>query len=459
MTGSIFEEAMLSDDPFDHVLEEFASRPRKKACLRCRSSKIKCDYLKPCSSCVRSGCPGTCMEDQNPRSCDFCKQKKLKCNKLRPCDQCIKRARGENCSAPFNAASYKSAKAATRKTAEEEPATLPQGWGQQELLEPPPQAVQVHRPMPFALKITFSDTSEHRERESLRLHHVIFRRVWESGYSLPRLLRILNNLPHAIRQVLDEGLMALEGLRQIKCKRISPPSSPEVPTQDSSVLELVKDDNEGFLSSNDYIGFYAYEWDPLTQKRVSVQVSQCLASFLKMHPEEVLARVGHSDHFLPNSEIEFLGALFNELFRTNDLPAYRYQRLVRSCPKTGKILESMIVKSTASRQLDEHGRVVKTCHFLHHVRPWEYDEAMRLRPECCRPFLTNTGDRRSAHQLLSDANRDCLFEECFETWTKTPEGVGRLKKFVCLFRNLILPFKQELARLKALEAQNEMPWG
>lgn len=36
-----------------------------------------------------------------------------------------------------------------------------------------------------------------------------------------RLLRILNNLPHAIRQVLDEGLMALEGLRQMSVVNLS----------------------------------------------------------------------------------------------------------------------------------------------------------------------------------------------------------------------------------------------
>eukprot|EP00960_Hanusia_phi_P055716 763046-Hanusia_phi.AAC.3 len=60
-----------------------------------------------------------------------------------------------------------------------------------------------------------------------------------------------------------------------------------------------------------YIGYYAYEWEPSTQRRKSVQVSQGLAGFLSMHPEEVMARVGHSDHYLPNSEIEFLGAILS----------------------------------------------------------------------------------------------------------------------------------------------------
>eukprot|EP00960_Hanusia_phi_P055717 763046-Hanusia_phi.AAC.4 len=51
----------------------------------------------------------------------------------------------------------------------------------------------------------------------------------------------------------------------------------------------------------------------------------------------------------------------------------------------------------------------------------EYNKALRENPEICRPFVSEIGDMRSGEELLSDCNRDCLFNECFESWTKSEE--------------------------------------
>eukprot|EP00960_Hanusia_phi_P055715 763046-Hanusia_phi.AAC.2 len=44
----------------------------------------------------------------------------------------------------------------------------------------------IERPLQTPLKIVFPDISQFRMRESLKLQHVVFRRVWETGYSLSR---------------------------------------------------------------------------------------------------------------------------------------------------------------------------------------------------------------------------------------------------------------------------------
>ena len=40
-----------------------------------------------------------------------------------------------------------------------------------------------------------------------------------------------------------------------------------------------------------------------------LQVSSGIATFLNMHPDEMLSRLGNCDNWLPNSELEFFGSM------------------------------------------------------------------------------------------------------------------------------------------------------
>ncbi|EKX42979.1 hypothetical protein GUITHDRAFT_153412 [Guillardia theta CCMP2712] len=220
-----------------------------KACLQCRSSKVKCDLLKPCTACFKRGCPELCKEDENQGSCLYCKQKKLKCNKQRPCDQCLKRSRGDDCcTAEIRTPAVAEAKGPDTPSSEHsvDENTFAMMPSNQADISPIFNAVD--RPLHSPLKIVFPDTSQFRMRESLKLQHVVFRRVWETGYNISSLTRLFNKLPYCIRQALDDGLFTLERLRQLRnieggCAEAVPVDMDSEP----SIIQMTDDEVPGCL--------------------------------------------------------------------------------------------------------------------------------------------------------------------------------------------------------------------
>jgi hypothetical protein len=77
-----------------HLANHIARRRASHAFYACKTLKIKCDKLKPCSDCRshNTECRSTGLKkEKKRRACRACATAKAKCEKVRLCSRCQKR--------------------------------------------------------------------------------------------------------------------------------------------------------------------------------------------------------------------------------------------------------------------------------------------------------------------------------------------------------------------------------
>mmetsp|Transcript_25789 Transcript_25789/g.84991 ORF Transcript_25789/g.84991 Transcript_25789/m.84991 type:complete len:168 (-) Transcript_25789:40-543(-) len=159
-----------------------------------------------------------------------------------------------------------------------------------------------------------------------------------------------------------------------------------------------------------------------------------------MHPDEMLARLGNCDNALPHSELEFFGSMTYEIAFMYSSKVVRNLRLLRRDPKSGKLIDPLLVRLTSIKQRDSLGRVIKVMNILHRLTPSEYDQSLLSEPRTCRPLMARVGDQRDGEELLHSANYDSLFSQTFRTMKENVEGQRSLMRLEHEVDDLFRPF-------------------
>uniref|UniRef100_A0A7S4NQ69 Uncharacterized protein n=1 Tax=Guillardia theta TaxID=55529 RepID=A0A7S4NQ69_GUITH len=305
----------------------------------------------------------------------------------------------------------------------------------------------ISRPIQASLHLELPDVGQRPEAASLRLSQTIMRGVWEAGYSVTGLAKMFNELPASVRSVLDKGLWSMEQIfrhnarnQQALVRRTEPPGES---------MKLIK----SLLMKDENIGFWNMEINTETLRRTKLEISPGIANLLNMHPDEMLARVGNKDTELPNSDLEFFCTIIYDIISLHQDRLTRYSRLLRRCPRTGKLIDPFLVRVHSIKERNEEGRIFRMWHILERVTPDEYDEARRKNPQICRPMLEQMGDCRGAEDLLESANYDNLFNQSFQFMKTTPEGQQQLQALANAVKECFAPFVSEADRIAGSTGQ------
>jgi hypothetical protein len=218
-----------------------------------------------------------------------------------------------------------------------------------------------------------------------------------------------------------------------------------------------------------YVGVYCFEWDPETGSRKKIHISETLCNLLDMHTEELIARVGASEHMLANTEMEVLSILLNEITSLGIFSEH-LGRVVICDPITRKLKRQFLVRRVALRELDSLGRIVRTIHLIDRITSEQYDEI-------CLEKQTKNGrnvlweEDRTGDELLDDAGKDYLFDETLASLTqdsmKITQFVSRirartqnLKKVIQRLHQEHHPFKESKIGIMVLPSSLSNPnWG
>ena len=92
------------DVPFDDnadliqdLLKRTTRRQKARACIPCRQLKKKCDYARPCSSCLVRKTEDSCQDEHKAAACSLCRNRRQKCDRQRPCSRCVQVGKGDTC--------------------------------------------------------------------------------------------------------------------------------------------------------------------------------------------------------------------------------------------------------------------------------------------------------------------------------------------------------------------------
>jgi len=309
----------------------------------------------------------------------------------------------------------------------------------------------VSRPLQASLHLELPDMGQRPEAASLRLSQTVMRGVWEAGYSVTGLAKMFNELPASVRSVLDKGLWSMEQIfRHNAQNQQALVRRREAPGDNMKLITslLMKDEN---------IGFWNMDINTETLRRTKLEISPGIANLLNMHPDEMLARVGNKDTELPNSDLEFFCTIIYDIISVHHDRMTRYSRLLRRCPRTGKLIDPFLVRVHSIKERNEEGRVFRMWHILERVTPEEYDEARRKNPQICRPLLEQMGDCRGAEELLESANYDNLFNQSFQFMKTTAEGQQQLQALTNAVRECFAPFVAAADRLAQATGDHQLP--
>jgi len=275
-----------------------------------------------------------------------------------------------------------------------------------------PGNLRLERPLRARRTLLLQDMGKARNLQGLKLSHKVIRRLWEAGYNHAALCNLFNNLPRSIRNALDRGLAAMEALANLTPKNLQMDSSPKEGIECSTVDHITGR------------AYWSLKFDPDTMKRQSVQVNADLGKFCNMHPDELLGRAGHSEVFMPHSELEFFCATMDDIVNLMQPVVVRYQRFSRY--ENGKIVDIILVKRRSIRFFNAAKQVIRIDHVMEAVSPEEFDAARERDPTVCRPFAS-LGDERSATELIQDGIKDSMFDETFSELASSAQGRRRLR--------------------------------
>mmetsp|Transcript_10389 Transcript_10389/g.20793 ORF Transcript_10389/g.20793 Transcript_10389/m.20793 type:complete len:516 (+) Transcript_10389:182-1729(+) len=491
---------MFTSNGLDSLIKQSKRKNNGRACLKCQHLKIKCDYQRPCQNCIKRGAQDSCNSNDERTACKKCHASKIKCDKQRPCSRCLKKGKPEDCVNQVHTISL-DASAMTSPSPTEglfihsphsptvpsegsgptgTPTESPDRWaetapsGRTGMSRKRPlddldteqdgeddedsdasrrNRLRVARPVSAKKQLLLTDIG--RAQLMSRISNKIMLRMWECGYSFPALSEMFQSLPLGIQEVMDTALKALGTLAWIRSQQRS---SQTPPPKDTSAPEMVSELIVNEVYDRLGCGYWCLTYDD-QGRRKSLEVNAVLGKMMLMHPEELLARAGHSDVNIPSNQLEFFCTILDDLANAGEKRLVRYASITRQ--QNGRLVDAILVRRETLKEYDELGRIMRTQHFLTQVSGEEYDAAVRCDPSMCRPFASIMGDWRCAQEILHDATRDFLFDGRIASLTQTAEGSRNLRRLEACLRVRFEPIVQlaDSAQAKFIAASGLTPPG
>ncbi|EKX44236.1 hypothetical protein GUITHDRAFT_109695 [Guillardia theta CCMP2712] len=303
--------------------------------------------------------------------------------------------------------------------------------------------VNVIRPLQTAMHLYLRDpvSGEVRDAhlERLRIPRLLIKAFLQVGYNSTLMVKMFHDMPSNVRSAFFHGSNAIELIATSSFMGEFAIMRHQQQASDSKHLFNI-DSLRDAVSTEAGLGYWIMEMDPNTMVRTKVEISSGIAFFLNMHPEEMLARLGNCDNALPNSELEFFGNMTYEIAKVLDSRIVRNVRMIRRCPRSGKLTDPLLARLISMKERDAHGRVIRVMNVLQRLSPEEYDSACRNEPETCRPLMDCLGDVRGGEELLESANYDSLFTQSFASLNGSAQGLQQAQKLTEKVQQLFAPF-------------------
>ncbi|EKX40356.1 hypothetical protein GUITHDRAFT_113593 [Guillardia theta CCMP2712] len=441
-----------------------------KACVQCRRMKRKCDGKMPCSLCISKGQGELCTRKEPKPSCATCKRRKVKCDKKRPCSTCISLGKQDECvdeneerervqetagvlegdvseNVPSQHLNVETPKSHQRAVEE--------FYDNVQDFSPPPESAfdlvsyqlgggfdtsswekddERNQTVDEIKEFYFRQLDNWDEYEAQSTDHVwrplqtamhLF--LWDRATNFGRDIHRIQLSPLILKAIWQAGYSSHMG----KFGEFSAMMRSELQEAGPFDIENLKDTMP--LDSNS--GYWIMDVDPLTMSRTKLEISSGIANFMNMHPDEMLARLGNCDNALPHSELEFFGSM-----TCPGRKSFAEGKSSAGIPKSGKLIDPLLVRLTSIKQRDSLGRVIKVMNILHRLTPSEYDQSLLSEPRTCRPLMARVGDQRDGEELLHSANYDSLFSQTFRTMKENVEGQRSLMRLEHEVDDLFRPF-------------------
>jgi len=383
---------------------------------------VKCDKMRPCSRCVSSGrhleCMGSDLTD------------------LQPEDELV------DISEEQDGEIVLPQKRRTPDTSETF-YDLPASESFESFAAHSSEQLYVLRPLQTAMHLYLRDPISGQnvdERvERLQLPQLLVKAFWQAGYNKTLMVKMFHDMPSPVRTAFFNGLHAIERIAtSANMGEFAAMRCQQSAANGHSIFNI--DDLRESVSSQANLGYWIMEIDPNTMVRTKLEISSGIATFLNMHPDEMLARLGNCDNWLPHSELEFFGSMAYETVKLLDSRIVRNLRILRRCPRSGKLIDPFLVRLTSMKERDAYGRVTRAMHVLQRLTPEEYDLACINEPETCRPLMDAIGDARGGEELLETANYDSLFTQSFMTLNESVQGLQHTQQLTAKIQQLFAPF-------------------
>ncbi|EKX44640.1 hypothetical protein GUITHDRAFT_109415 [Guillardia theta CCMP2712] len=400
-----------------------------KACDRCRKSKLKCDWSKPCARCVEDGVPELCqltarksrkVSDRlcTSTACEPCRIAKARCDANRPCSRCCKLGKQPQCVDHLVAVA--------------------------------------DRPLPFRNgKLIFGDELDntfHVDFGRLGWAYGPIRRCWEWGHDPVAILRIFEDLPLYFQNILRVGLTAIEIVqRHMQSKRNT--ADRLLATNEAqarpipSGFEGFEDYQDQMWDLNEDVGYLKLKWRKVQEERASLQINNSVSRIFGTHKEEVLARLARHELPLLTSEFEWLCRVMDLIFFSispnSGKPMIRFERIHHV---VGKEFKSALACITNTWDHDWSGNVRAAAFCLRRVSIDEFD-ALRSTNACMRPVTQHCLGDMSAHQMLDTYQMD-VEKLKISNMKQTEQGREILWKLADLSQTQLAPVVAYAEQLK-----------
>jgi len=419
----VTREHVSTDNGASDDSKKLKRRHVQKACEACRRSKVKCDDKRPCSFCVRNGDAETCRPsvldpnaptDEEPwylndqesafllskpkrkqvsRACLPCRRSKVKCDESRPCGRCMRLGKVDSCLQSDGAGEELALSA--RNSQEEER--------------------EVERPIAYKGTLSFAHDNRFLKQECflvdvMKTHgwaHAVLKRCWEFGTCQKSLLEIFVNLPPELESVIKRGLTALDVLVKERTAAMAKKMGKDILQRSNTSKqrkegEIIEDLENKIWESSEHAGVMRLKWNPASDKRDDVFVTDTLAKMNYMHKEEMLARLANRETPLHMTQFDWLCYCLDDILRSKQHTCTRYARFRSIGPVPGYSL----VRHVTEKQFDWLGRSEAIRHFMMICSPEEFNATQQRDPTSCRPFAHDIGDHRDGHALLQEAPAD-----------------------------------------------------
>ncbi|EKX45881.1 hypothetical protein GUITHDRAFT_108332 [Guillardia theta CCMP2712] len=327
------------------------------------------------------------------KACDACRSAKAKCQDSRPCKRCI--AKGIFCS------------------------------GQDTAIEPEEQVESSQIAMKDGVMLIYNDVA-FRDTDVGKLPQRILRLVWEWSFVANDLEAIFNAMPSSLQTSIANAVSAVETMASMN-HVMDVPSGHQL-MNDTCANAMFSTDTSGWDSTN--LGYQCFTWDPILQKRTSVNCNAVMADFFGLSREEWLAKMAGNDGRIPTTDLRYLCMILEDLLCMSNPTVVHYLRFSKNLFKQGH-KEGVLVRSTTKKLYDSAGRVCKVAMSFAPISAEEYDRALLQAPDLCEPMMKALDDEpKSGIQLIEDGT--LAQKESIHTLCRTPNGKKKLDKLASI---------------------------
>jgi len=272
--------------------------------------------------------------------------------------------------------------------------------------------------------------------------HAILARYWEAGYKADDLLQIWRALPPNLKHVLWTGMDAMSYLMDLATGQLPPAVDTSMNQTPPLSCTMLPDESDNQMP----MGTFIMGWDPVLGVRTYCSANRWLVRRAGVHVEEFLARVARCDIPLIETELEHLCSVVDDLIGGRQQVKIRYMRVTTNIANPEQCDEGTIIsiiRRTNVVKRDETGmRILSTTVLSELVSEEEYDQALQVNPQQCRPFMAATGDVRCAAELKRAYQSDKQKEK-ISNMVKTTEGLARLNSLCKTFERVFSPIIQK----------------